>query len=383
MRVPLRGRDRVVDAAGCLLAVGLGVLFLIPTLRAGELTMPRFAVDVGCGVLACVTLWWRRRWAVGVAVACLVLGTVSVSATPAGLLALLSLAVHRPARTALVVAALWVPSIVLFALYSPMTDAWSVLVRVTPFVLAVVAWGLFVRARRQLLGSLRERAVRAEADQRRHEDLARTAERARIAREMHDVLAHRLSLLAVHAGALEVRPDLPPAEVRQTAALLRSTAHQALEELRGVIGVLRAGTGPSDALSVPQPGLGDIRQLVQESRRAGVEVDFEMQVEAAAAAPGALGRDAYRIVQEALTNVRKHAAGATAEVRVTGSPATGLHVTVRNAPARPTPAGAVLPGSGAGLLGLQERAALAGGTLVHGTHDSDDFVVEAVLPWHR
>ncbi len=233
-------RDRAVDAAGCVVAAALGALFISPTLRSGAgLASAQLAIDVTCGVLAVVSLWWRRRWPVGVALCCLLLGTLSISATPAGLLAQFSLAVHAPARRALLVAGLWVPSVLVFALYSPTTDPLAVLVRVVPIVLAVTAWGMFIRARRQLLHSLRDRAQRAEADQRQHEDRARMAERTRIAREMHDVLGHRISLLALHAGALEVRPDLPSAEVRATAELMRLTARQALEELRTVIGVLR------------------------------------------------------------------------------------------------------------------------------------------------
>jgi signal transduction histidine kinase len=252
---------------------------------------------------------------------------------------------------------------------------------VTPLALAATAWGMFIRARRQLLLTLSERALRAEADQRLHEDRARMAERTRIAREMHDVLAHRISLLALHAGALEVRPDLPPAKVRETAELLRSTARQALEELRGVIGVLREEPGQELAPPAPQPTLSDIRRLVEETRRAGAKIDFEMLVEHADAVPSALGRDAYRIVQEALTNIGKHASGTEARVRVTGAPGAGLHVSVRNR--QPVQAHAIpaLPGSGAGLLGLQERVALAGGTLVHGPDGSGDFVVEADLQW--
>src|SRR6266536_2853227 len=116
---------------------------------------------------------------------------------------------------------------------------------------------MFVRARRQLLLTLRERALRAEADQHLHADRARMAERTRIAREMHDVLAHRISLLALHAGALEVRPDLPPEEVRETAELLRSTARQALEELRGVIGLQERVTLAGGTLVHGPDGLGD------------------------------------------------------------------------------------------------------------------------------
>ena len=268
-----------------------------------------------------------------------------------------------------------------FAAYSPTTDPMSVLLRVTPLVLAVTAWGMFIRARRQLLLTLRERALRAEADQRLHEERARMAERTRIAREMHDVLAHRISLLALHAGGLEVRPDLPTTKVRETAELLRSTAHQALEELRGVIGLLREEPGQEPTTPAPQPKLSDIRRLVDETRLAGAMIDFEMHVEHADAAPSSLGRDAYRIVQEALTNIRKHASGTTARVRITGAPGDGLKVSVRNRQRDRAHTAPTLPGSGAGLVGLQERVTLAGGTLVHGPDGSGDFVVDAELQW--
>ena len=376
-------RDRVVDAAGCVLAAALGALFISPTLRTGDgLASAQIVVDVACGVLAVVSLWWRRRWPVGVALICLLLGTLSISATPAGLLAQFSLAVHAPARRALVVAGLWVPSVLLFALYSPTTDPLAVLVRVVPIVLAVTAWGMFIRARRQLLHSLRDRAQRAEEDQRQHEDQARMAERNRIAREMHDVLGHRISLLALHAGALEVRPDLPSAEVRATAELMRLTARQALEELRTVIGVLRDVSDEGEmAPPVPQPTLADIPRLVEDSRRAGAQINLDMRVDHAEDVPGALTRDAYRIVQESLTNIGKHASGSDAHVLVIGAPGHGLHITVRNTQPASAQSGPALPGSGAGLLGLEERADLAGGTLVHGADGSGNFVVQADLPW--
>jgi signal transduction histidine kinase len=364
-------------------AAVLGALFLSPELHDTPHPMPgpQVVIDVVCGVLACLALLGRRRWPLGVAVACLLLGTVSSSATPAGLLSLASLAVHRPTRPALVVTALWIPSLLVFAAYSPTTGPVSVLVLVTPLALAATAWGMFIRARRQLLLTLRERALRAEADQQLHEDQARMAERTRIAREMHDVLAHRISLLALHAGGLEVRPDLPPEKVRETAQLLRSTARQALEELRGVIGILREDPGSDHPPASPQPTLADIGRLVEETRQAGTRIDFDMQVEDTDAVPPALGRDAYRIVQEALTNIGKHAAGAAARVRVDGAPAGGLHISVRNHEPNLTGTGPSLPGSGAGLLGLQERVALTGGTLVHGPDGSGDFVVEADLRW--
>ncbi len=378
---PANRRDRFVDVACCLAAAGLGALFLSPALRDAATPLPtaQVVVDIGCGGLACLALWWRRRWPLGVAIVCVLLGTVSMSATAAGLLALFSLAVHRPLRPVLVALALWVPCVVVFAVYSPTTDPVSAVLVTTPLALAAIAWGMFVRARRQLLLTLRERAFRAEADQRLYEETARMAERTRIAREMHDVLAHRISLMALHAGALEIRPDLPPAEVRQTAELLRSTARQALEELRSVIGVLREE--PGQETEAPQPRLSDIPRLVEETRRAGAKIDFEMRVSQAETAPSGLGRDAYRIVQEALTNIGKHAVGTAGEVRVSGEPGVGLHVSVRNRQPVHSHAGPTMPGAGAGLLGLQERVTLAGGRLVHGPDTTGDFVVDAELPW--
>jgi signal transduction histidine kinase len=148
-----------------------------------------------------------------------------------------------------------------------------------------------------------------------------------------------------------------------------------------VIGVLREEPGQERASTVPQPTLADIPRLVEETRRAGAKVDFEMQVDDAASAPGPLGRDAYRIVQEALTNIGKHARGTLARVRVAGAPNRGLHVSVRNPPAVGAHDRPALPGSGTGLLGLQERVTLANGVLVHGPDASGDFVVESDLPW--
>lgn len=380
---PRTARDWVVDVVGILVAVAFGVLILISGLHDNvhPLTGSQLGIDMVCGAISCLSLWWRRRWPLGVALVCVLLGVFSASATIAGILALSSLAVHRSVRQVLLVAVLWVPQSIGYAIYSGRTDAPTVLLLALAMVLAATAWGMFVRARRQLLHTLRERALRAEADQLLHADNARMAERTRIAREMHDVLAHRISLIALHAGGLEVRPDLPTEKVRETAVLLRSTARQALEELRGVIGVLREEPGHEVAPAAPQPTLADIPRLVEETRQAGAKIDFEMRVDRADTAPIALGRDAYRIVQEALTNIGKHARGTAGRVRIRGAAGSGLHVSVRNplpvhAHARPT-----LPGSGAGLLGLQERVTLAGGTLVHGPDGSGDFVVDAELRW--
>jgi signal transduction histidine kinase len=370
---------QAVDTAAVAVAAVFGAAILVVTLDdvGSHMTSGHTATDISLGVLCCVSLWWRRRWPFGVALACVLLGALSTSGTVAGLFALSSLAVHRPVRPALVVAALFVPSAVVCSIWLGRSNTWSVILPTAALAAAAIAWGMYVRARRQLIATLRDRAERAEADQLARAERARLAERTRIAREMHDVLAQRISLVALHAGALEVSRELPPEQVRESAALLRTTAHQALEELRDVIGVLRE----EHTSMVPQPTLADIPRLVEETRRSGAKIDFEMEVDEADAAPGQVGRDAYRIVQEALTNVGKHARGTLAHVRVVGAPNRGLHVFVRNPPAvgahdHPSP-----PGSGTGLLGLQERVTLANGVLVHGHDATGDFVVEADLPW--
>ena len=379
---PRTARDWSVDTAAFAIALALGVLLL--SISAGDaanrMSSGQVATDALLGLLCCTSLWWRRRWPFGVALVCVVLGALSTFGTVAGLFALTSLAVHRPVRPALLVAGLFVPSAVVCSLWLGRPNTWTVLLPTLALAAAAIAWGMFIRARRQLLETLRDRARRAEADQLVRAERARLAERARIAREMHDVLAHRISLVALHAGALEVAVDLPPTQVRESAALLRSTAHQALEELRDVIGVLRdeAGQEPS---TVPQPTLADIPRLVEETRRTGAKIDFEMRVDPSATVPGPLGRDAYRIVQEALTNVTKHARGTLAQVRVAGAPEQGLHVRVRNPPVVGAHDRSAPPGSGTGLLGLQERVTLANGVLVHGPDASGGFIVEADLPW--
>ncbi len=380
---PRTARDWSIDAGAFVIAFALGAVMLRLTVDdfADQMTSGQMDTDAALGALCCLSLWWRRRWPFAVALVCILLGAFSTFGSVAGLFALASLAIHRHLRPALLVAVLYVPCAVVCSIWLRQTYTWPLMLATAATAAAATALGMFVRARRQLLSTLRDRAQRAEADQLVRAERARLAERNRIAREMHDVLAHRISLVALHAGALEVALDLPPAQVRESAALLRLTAHQALEELRDVIGVLREEPGQERSSTVPQPTLADIPRLVEETRRSGAKIDFEMQVDGAAAAPGPLGRDAYRIVQEALTNSSKHARGTLAQVRVAGAPNRGLHVSVRNPAAvgthdRPAP-----PGSGTGLLGLQERVTLANGVLVHGPDASGDFVVEADLPW--
>ena len=255
-------------------------------------------------------------------------------------------------------------SIFVFPLIYPAAEPYALSVFIGFLITAVViGWGLFARARREQVLELRERAVRVEAEHRLRIEQARDAERRRIAREMHDVLAHRVSLLSLHAGALEYRSDATPEEVAEAAGVIRAAARDALEELRQVIGVLRDG-GDGGAPERPQPTLADIPALVEESRAAGMRVRCTIDVPEDRVPPAALGRTAYRIVQEGLTNARKHAPAAAVDVAHRGPGGGALVVeVVSRRPVGVAVASEPLPGAGSGLIGLGERVALAGGEL--------------------
>jgi signal transduction histidine kinase len=207
---------------------------------------------------------------------------------------------------------------------------------------------------------------------------------------MHDVLAHRLSLLATYAGALAFRPDAPPEQLARAAEVIRSGVHESLDELREVIGVLRDDTLPDLAAGrAPLPDIAWLPGLVEESRAAGMPVTAAGSAWPAADAPtgvpDTIGRTVYRVVQEGLTNARKHAPGEPVQVTHNGKPGAGLDVSVVNrlGPAlTPGTVGAAdrLPGSGAGLIGLTERLELAGGRLSYRAEDGE-FRLHAWLPW--
>jgi signal transduction histidine kinase len=385
--MPSAQLDLMTDLAFVLVSAAGGMILLISgvgTQGAGWIPGPApvvFGVDAGIGLLASAMLWFRRRWPVGIAVAMLVPMVLARSAQVASVLSVFNVTVRRrPVVAVGVAAAHQVVFIGYILLWITIYPWWAAFLWVLTYHVTVVALGLYARARRGLVASLHEQVRQAEATQQLMAEQARRAERARIAVEMHDVLAHRVSLMALHAGALEVRPDLASEKVRETAGLIRSTARQALTELRDIIGVLRDAEDP-EAPYGPQPRLADIALLVGGYRQAGLNVELEMRVEKPNAAPGPLGRDAYRIVREALTNVSKHARGTRATVSLSGRPGEGLRVTVRNKLPVSGPRAAELPGAGLGLVSLAERVALASGTLAHGPDDSGDFVLTATLRW--
>jgi signal transduction histidine kinase len=374
-------RDWIVDWLCFFIALLIGVGVFADAHNQSNLPEWFEAVDGLIGIAACFSLWTRRRWPFGLALTLTLLSIVFSAVGGAAAIALFTVAVHEPFRRAAPIAVLGAVLQPVYLEIYPDSGPYVISLVLSWLVIGVViVWGMFVRARRQLVVSLRERAERAEAEQQLRVEQARAAERARIAREMHDVLAHRISLLSLHAGALEFRTDASAEEVARAAGVIRASAHEALEDLRAVIGVLREPPD-GDAPEPPQPTLADLPALIEESRAAGMRVAFDSQI-AGSPPPENAGRNAYRIVQEGLTNARKHARGSTVDVTVSGAPGSGLAIEVRNRlPVGAVAASSAIPGAGAGIIGLAERASLAGGRLEHGRTEAGDYRLWAWLPW--
>jgi signal transduction histidine kinase len=333
-------------------------------------------------LLAVGALWWRRRWPTAVAVVAIVAATITPAVVPL-IVALFTVAVLRPPRTILTVALLALLPIPVHFLSSPYVSGVPLANAVILGVLiaAAVGWGLFVR-------SLSERTERAEAEAVLRAQRAQREAREDIAREMHDVLAHRLSLLSVHAGALEFNAGASVRETTRAAAVIRESSHQALEDLQVVLRVLRSPAGGpvadgGTATRPAQTGLTEVPDLVRESRDAGMKVDLDMGgtgSDNGGGPTGIAGLAAYRFVQEGLTNARKHAPGTPVRITVAGGPGDGLTLELTNPTAGPGGPRDGVPGSGQGLIGLAERVALAGGRFSHG-EDGAEYALRAWLPW--
>ncbi|CAB4765693.1 unannotated protein [freshwater metagenome] len=334
--------------------------------------------DVGLGLVAYVVVHLRRRAPVAVAVVVALVAAGSGLAAGPAVLALVSLATRRRWREVVPLGLLNLATAQLWTwLTLPTTEdsLWVLLVANIVAIVAMIGWGLFLGSRRELVWTLRQRAERAEAEQELRVTQSRTNERARIAREMHDVLGHRISQISMQAGALGYRSDLDLDQMRAGTAVIQQQAHEALRELRAVLGVLRDADGA--VLDAPQPTYADVADLVEGARAAGQRVELVDALGPDRTPPDLVGRTVYRIVQEGLTNAGRHAPGALLTVSLSGSPEEGLSVELRN------PVGfgsAPTPGAGLGLVGLTERTELGGGRLEHERTDGS-FVVRGWLPW--
>jgi signal transduction histidine kinase len=332
-----------------LLATLIGGLIWLTVAPAQLRESPTlFWLDLALGVLATGLVLFRRRWPLAIAVILACFGAVSALASGAGLLSGVSLATRRVYWQIALVGVVSVGAGQLFPLIQPSTPEdpwWVTLAFGIAFTIAALAWGMYLGSRRELLWTLREQVRRTAAEQELRVAQGRSTERARIAREMHDVLAHRISLITLHAGALAYREDLSSAQIRETAELIQTKSHEALHDLRHVLGVLRSDN--PDALDQPQPTMQDLGSLVLEAEQSGMSVVFQDDVHDADAMPEQIGRTAYRIVQEGLTNAHKHAPGTTVLVSLTGSPEVGLDIRIRNPARSATPSST--PGAGLGL----------------------------------
>lgn len=386
-------------------------------------------LDIGAGAagLALLALLYRRPVPTTLALA--VLSVVSPALVPTSTVAIVQVARVRPLRTALLVALPGILGHVLRDAWRPspgLTLGWYALLACAVYA-ALVAWGARSRIRAELVASLRLRVEAAEAEQARLVAEARRAERTRMAREMHDGLAHRLSMITTHAGALEFRPDASPDRIAAAAAVVRTGLHEAMDELREVILLLREdpATDPSAELGSarqtgvqvdprtdaptdpathpwrerspdpvthpsrersagsdrhPLPTLADLPSLVAELERIGMTIRLELGPETSRGLPLGASRAAYRIVQEALTNARRHAPGQPVHVAVGGQPGGRLTLEITNPMNDTTAAPTSAVGTGFGLVGLHERAELAGGALKAGSARGE-FRVRAWLPW--
>jgi signal transduction histidine kinase len=363
-------RPILVDAA---LVGGAAILEVILELHDASMPWPPTLLAVRIPVIIAVIVF-RRRWPLSMlvlAVADVVLQSEVSAALP---IAAYALTRYRPQWSVRVpaIAAATVGTVI------ATTDTWGshtgVIISVA-FVLWPATLGAYVPARAQLVTALRERAERAEADQELRAQQAVFTERVRIAGEMHDVVGHRVSLMVLHAGAVEMAAR-DSGRVHVLAEQMQVAGRQALQELRQLVGLLRENDADEPAPLTPQPTLADLPAMVEESRLAGMDVTLKSTGQVRTLTE-MVERAAYRIVQESLTNAGRHATGGSVCVTLDYRPTT-LTVTVVNQKATGT--ANTVPGTGHGLLGLRERAHVLGGTLRADPRLDGGFAVEAVLP---
>ncbi|WP_028810304.1 sensor histidine kinase [Streptomyces flavidovirens] len=264
---------------------------------------------------------------------------------------------------------------------SALESVFFMVVMALPFALAWVL-GDSMRTRRAYFAELEERAARLEKEREAQSKVAVAAERARIARELHDVVAHNVSVMVVQADGAAYVLDASPAQARQALETISTTGRQALAEMRRLLGVLRTGEHQESGEYVPQPDVEQIEDLVEQVRTAGLTVDFKVEG-TPRPLPSGVELTAYRIVQEALTNTRKHGgpeAGASVRLVYFDD---GLGLLVEDdgrGAAHELYEDGGADGQGHGLIGMRERVGMVGGTLDAGPRPGGGFRISALLP---
>ncbi|MFF2950223.1 sensor histidine kinase [Kitasatospora sp. NPDC057965] len=310
---------------------------------------------------------------------CFVATQLNVGLVAPLLIALYSLAVHTDRTTARAATAVSAVLVTVATVINEPHTSISIKIGVIAWILLPGAIGDSVRARRAHLAAIEERAERAERT-REEEARRRVAdERIRIARDLHDVVAHHIALANAQAGIAVHLLDRHPAQAREMLSHLTDATGSALRELKATVGLLRSADDPQAPLE-PAPGLDRLPDLIGAFERAGLPVRLAVEGEPQPLSPG-VDLTAYRILQESLTNVAKHAAGSTADVTLAYS---GSRVLLTVANGRPAPgprSGVVAPvGGGFGLIGMRERAAAVGGRLTADRRPGGGFLVSAELP---
>ncbi|MEU6128063.1 histidine kinase [Saccharopolyspora sp. NPDC047091] len=374
-------RVRLAESACCALLFAAGLVIQLNTpLELVPEPRPSVPLAVLYALWAAVLVPARRRWPT---VALLAL-SFSQAVLSVLILPVLAFAAGRRTRSAALLWAAVLVTVVLGAVeeallrpVAPMSgeDALLLLCGIVVLLVVPVVAGRLLGTRQPLVRLLQERNDYLEGVRHLTAEQARSAERADIAGEMHDMLGHRLSLLSLHAGALELSAAKKAPEVSEQAEFVRATAGEALAELRGILGVLRSGAADRDDSSGRR---ADVERLVAESRTAGMPVDLHWHGPDLDEVDPRVRHAVHRIVREALTNAHKHAPGAAAVVEV--SAADPVSVRVRNAPVAAPDAPA--RGLRSGLAGLEERARMLGGTFTGGPAADGGFAVHAALPAH-
>jgi signal transduction histidine kinase len=362
--------------------VPVAVLLLLGLLsHAGHLQST--AAGQAFTVALVLPLLWRRRWPVAVFA---VIATIAFAQWLAGvvsfgdaalLVALYAVAVSQPRRVALAAAAVLELGVILASLRWGSADLRGV-VGLSGLATAAYVLGASTGTRRALVASLHERAERLERERDQQGRLAAAAERARIARELHDVVAHNVSVMIALADGASYALDEDPARAKSAMRTASRTGRQALGELRRLLGVLRDSDG--EAQFAPQPGLAQLDELLQDVRSAGVPVSYEVTGRPSGPLPPGLELAVFRIVQEALTNTLKHAGpGAEAQVRMLhGDDVLEVEVLDTGKPRAGTRSH-----DAAGLRGMRERAAVYDGELSTGPAPDGGWRVQLVLPLER
>ncbi len=367
--------DRHPFASDAVLAVAVAAFVLQDLWTSGDYLTASKAIYVPAGLLMTLPLAWRRRAPLAVAIVvmgALVFESLAVGSAPtpdsqlvAWLIAVYGVAAHCEPRAAFAGGALSLAAGIVWIGFDDMFF---------PVVVFGGAWvaGRLVHQRHAHALTVEAHAAALEREREANARVATAEERSRIARELHDVLSHSVSVMVVQAGAERMALGSGRAATAETLAAIEHTGRQALAEMRRLLGILRAeGEPPAHA---PQPTLAELEQLVGQMREAGLPVELRIEGEAVSLPPG-IALSAYRIVQEALTNVLKHADAAHASV-VVRYRAENLELEVADDGHGRREGG----DAGHGLVGMHERVALYGGELAAGANNGGGFVVRARLP---